>query len=195
MLEWHEFLQQMRQNGPEKGGITGIRGFADDLLECRHGVELKKHKPNPKDIVRRPGSSIFPKIDTISVTALSYYKTMIKTRSNANRIRGDVGQNSSERIDDGFPHVLAQFGVKKQPIHDGIQLVGLLSDPFLRVISKITAAYANSFHDGGHNRGVLAVLAGSGENEVRQRALKLAGLSNVLRMREEETWKRGSRRR
>ena len=78
MLEWHEFLQQMRQNGPEKGGITGIRGFADDLLECRHGVELKKHKPNPKDIVRRPGSSIFPKIDTISVTALSYYKTMIK---------------------------------------------------------------------------------------------------------------------
>ena len=111
------------------------------------------------------------------------------------RISGNVGQNGSERIDDSFPHVLAQFGVKKQPIHDGIQLAGLLSDPFLRVISKITAANANSFHDGGHNRGVLAVLAGSGENEVRQRALKLAGLSNVLRMREEETWKRGSRRR
>ena len=33
---------------------------------------------------------------------------------------------------------------------------------------------------------VLAVLASSGENEVRQRALELAGLPNVLRMREEE---------
>ena len=47
------------------------------------------------------------------------------------------------------------------------------------------AANADSLHDGGHNRGVLAVLASSGENEVRQRALELAGLSNVLRMREE----------
>lgn len=101
------------------------------MLESRHGVESKKHKPNPKDIVSRPSSSIFPKIDTISVTALSYW---MKNPIKRYRIGGDVGQDGSERIDDGFPHVLAQFGVKKQPIHDGIQLAGLLSDPFLRVI-------------------------------------------------------------
>ena len=57
------------------------------------------------------------------------------------------------------------------------------------------AANADSLHDGCYDRGVLAVLASSGENEVRQRALELAGLSNVLRMREEEKRKRGSRRR